>query len=222
MSQAAATQHPLRLLTMQELGQQTSKVMTELVAGGTAALVTKRGRFIAMIVPLEPGSVENAVLARAEDILVPSMLSDFKVPSEPIEVVAKRYGLDPEAVLTSSTARSASGEAEDAEDAMGRQARRTTAGRASAAAKRSPRNATPKKAPVKKKQAAPRSEPKKRSPKLPMTRGSSSGAASGKKAAAKKGRSKTAPSKVSETRTSRAESRGRTDPTRGRRRDRSE
>lgn len=50
------------IVTMRRLSQDTSGVMTELVEGGHTAVVTKRGRFIALIVPIAPGVVEAAAL----------------------------------------------------------------------------------------------------------------------------------------------------------------
>jgi antitoxin (DNA-binding transcriptional repressor) of toxin-antitoxin stability system len=52
-----------RIITMRELAQNTSAVIAEITEAGETAFLTKRGQFIAAIVPLEPGEVERKVLA---------------------------------------------------------------------------------------------------------------------------------------------------------------
>ncbi len=49
--------------TMHELNQRTGQVVEEIQKHRRPAYITKRGRFIAEIVPLEPGEIESAVLA---------------------------------------------------------------------------------------------------------------------------------------------------------------
>lgn len=212
MAIAAAAQHDLRLLTMQELGQQTSKVMNDLVATGTPALVTKRGRFIAMIVPLAPGTVEDAVLARADDILVPWLVADVKLPSHPIEEVIKHYGLNQETMLRPATARSDPRDDSRNRALLAREAGTTgrLGDRPSDAPK--PSRAKPvKKVPAKTKKTgvilpdAPRGARK-----PPIVKRASSGAMTTKKATAKK-----APSKAQVTTSSRDRSAGGAIPSKG-------
>jgi antitoxin (DNA-binding transcriptional repressor) of toxin-antitoxin stability system len=50
--------------TMRDLDQHTARVMAEIEKTGKPALVTKHGRFVAMITPLRPGQIESRVLAK--------------------------------------------------------------------------------------------------------------------------------------------------------------
>ena len=50
------------VFTMRELGQQAARIMTEVENSGKPALITRHGRFIAIITPLAPGQVESRVL----------------------------------------------------------------------------------------------------------------------------------------------------------------
>jgi antitoxin (DNA-binding transcriptional repressor) of toxin-antitoxin stability system len=49
--------------TMRDLNQQTARIMGEIERTGKTAFITRHGRFVATIVPLEPGQVESRVLA---------------------------------------------------------------------------------------------------------------------------------------------------------------
>jgi prevent-host-death family protein len=49
--------------SMRDLNQQTARVMSEIETGGRPALITRHGRFVAVITPLEPGQVESRILA---------------------------------------------------------------------------------------------------------------------------------------------------------------
>jgi antitoxin (DNA-binding transcriptional repressor) of toxin-antitoxin stability system len=53
-----------RIFTMRELNQHTAAVLQEINSSGRPALVTRHGRFIAMITPLEGAMVESLVLPR--------------------------------------------------------------------------------------------------------------------------------------------------------------
>jgi prevent-host-death family protein len=48
--------------TMRELNQQTARIMSEIEKTGKPVLITRHGRFIALIQPLAPGQVESRVL----------------------------------------------------------------------------------------------------------------------------------------------------------------
>jgi antitoxin (DNA-binding transcriptional repressor) of toxin-antitoxin stability system len=48
--------------TMRELNQQTARLMEDLEKAGKPAIITRHGRFIAIIRPLAPGQVESRVL----------------------------------------------------------------------------------------------------------------------------------------------------------------
>lgn len=50
--------------TMRELNQQTAKIMNKVENTGKPAFITKHGRFVAVITPLDSGRVENRVLAQ--------------------------------------------------------------------------------------------------------------------------------------------------------------
>ena len=50
--------------TMTELNQQTARVLEEVNASGRPAVVTRHGRFVALISPLAAGEVEEAALRR--------------------------------------------------------------------------------------------------------------------------------------------------------------
>ena len=49
--------------TMRELNQRTGKIVEQIQKHQRPAYITKRGRLIAEIIPLEPGEIESAVLA---------------------------------------------------------------------------------------------------------------------------------------------------------------
>jgi hypothetical protein len=49
--------------TMEDLLHQVARVMSEIEKAGKRAFITKRGRFIAIIEPLEPGHIESRALA---------------------------------------------------------------------------------------------------------------------------------------------------------------
>ena len=48
--------------TVRELNQQTPRLMEEIEEAGKPAIITRHGRFIAVITPLAPGQVESRVL----------------------------------------------------------------------------------------------------------------------------------------------------------------
>jgi prevent-host-death family protein len=58
----AADTGPL-VYTMRDLNQQTARIMEEIAATGKPAYITKHGRYVAVITPLEPGRVESRILA---------------------------------------------------------------------------------------------------------------------------------------------------------------
>lgn len=53
--------HPPRIVTMTDLGQRAGEVVSG-IEEGLAALVTKHGRFVAAIVPVDSADVEQALL----------------------------------------------------------------------------------------------------------------------------------------------------------------
>ncbi len=50
------------VFTMRELNQQTARVIEEIEKAGKPAVITKHGRFVAIIRPLAPGQVESRIL----------------------------------------------------------------------------------------------------------------------------------------------------------------
>lgn len=52
-----------QVYTMRDLNQRTAEVMKEIEEHKAPAFITKHGRFVAMITPLEPGQIESRVLA---------------------------------------------------------------------------------------------------------------------------------------------------------------
>jgi len=48
--------------TTRDLNQQTARIMAEIEKTGKPAFITKRGRFVAVIMPLTPGQIESRVL----------------------------------------------------------------------------------------------------------------------------------------------------------------
>lgn len=52
-----------QVYTMRDLNQRTAEVMKEIEEHKAPAFITKHGRFVAMITPLEPGHIESRVLA---------------------------------------------------------------------------------------------------------------------------------------------------------------
>jgi antitoxin (DNA-binding transcriptional repressor) of toxin-antitoxin stability system len=54
---------------MQELNQQTARIMSQIEKTGKPAFITRRGRFVALIQPLAPEQVESRVFtAMAREI----------------------------------------------------------------------------------------------------------------------------------------------------------
>jgi prevent-host-death family protein len=52
-----------QVYTMRDLNQHTAEVMKEIEERKMPAFITRHGRFVAIITPLEPGQVESRVLA---------------------------------------------------------------------------------------------------------------------------------------------------------------
>ena len=50
------------VFTMRDLNQQTARVIEEIEKAGRPAVITRHGRFIAIITPLAPGQVESRIL----------------------------------------------------------------------------------------------------------------------------------------------------------------
>ena len=50
------------VITMRELNQQTASIISEIEKTGRPAVITKHGRFVAVITPLAPGQVESRIL----------------------------------------------------------------------------------------------------------------------------------------------------------------
>jgi antitoxin (DNA-binding transcriptional repressor) of toxin-antitoxin stability system len=69
-----------RLVTMRELSQHTAQVIAEINDRDEPALVTRHGRFQAIIWPLANKKVESLVLAHLGDLV--SGLADFDQESE--------------------------------------------------------------------------------------------------------------------------------------------
>jgi prevent-host-death family protein len=53
-----------RVYTMTELNQQTARVLEEVNEAGRPAVITRHGRFVAMLSPLAAGQVESTALSR--------------------------------------------------------------------------------------------------------------------------------------------------------------
>jgi len=59
--------------TMEDLLRQAARVMREIEKAGKRAFITRRGRFVAIIEPLEPGHLESQALAEmAREVGKPS------------------------------------------------------------------------------------------------------------------------------------------------------
>lgn len=56
-----------RIYTMRQLNQQTAEVLKEINDDGRPAMITRRGRFIAMIVPLVGADIESVVVGAIVD-----------------------------------------------------------------------------------------------------------------------------------------------------------
>jgi antitoxin (DNA-binding transcriptional repressor) of toxin-antitoxin stability system len=56
-------EEPVLVFSMRDLNQQTARIMSEIERTGKTAFITKHGRFVATITPLEPGQIESRVLA---------------------------------------------------------------------------------------------------------------------------------------------------------------
>ncbi len=77
MGQADLSVGSEQIYTMRELNQDTAQVMRKINESGRPALITRHGRFIAMITPLLGKRVEGAVIA--------SLLRESDVSSDQIE-----------------------------------------------------------------------------------------------------------------------------------------
>lgn len=79
-----------RIYTMTELNQQTARVLEEVTESGRPAVITRHGRFVAMLSPLVAGQVESAALAHgplAEEYRArrQSLVSDGSLSTEDLE-----------------------------------------------------------------------------------------------------------------------------------------
>jgi len=50
--------------TMRQLNQQTAQIMNEIEKHARPGFITRHGRFVAMIVPLQPGQIESRMLGQ--------------------------------------------------------------------------------------------------------------------------------------------------------------
>ncbi len=50
------------VFTTHELGRQAARLISEIEKAGKPAVITKHGRFVAIIRPLAPGQVESRIL----------------------------------------------------------------------------------------------------------------------------------------------------------------
>lgn len=87
-----------RIVTMRELSQATGKVMGEILEENRPAMVTKHGRFLAVIVPVAGDKIESFVLAHLDEFVG---LHDFddqetEVRSVSTEEAAKDLGFSPD------------------------------------------------------------------------------------------------------------------------------
>lgn len=58
-----------RIVTMRELSQKTSDVMEEVVQSGKPAVITRHGRFLAVLSPIQQEKVESFLLANLDEFL---------------------------------------------------------------------------------------------------------------------------------------------------------
>jgi antitoxin (DNA-binding transcriptional repressor) of toxin-antitoxin stability system len=54
--------------TMRELNQQTARVIGEIEKDGRPAFITRHGRFVMKMTPIEPGQVERVLAEMASEI----------------------------------------------------------------------------------------------------------------------------------------------------------
>src|SRR5207249_178407 len=71
-----------RVVSMRELSQNTSGVIAEIIEANEPTFLTKRGQFIAAIVPLQPSVVERRVLSGLLDQLRTGEVDEGAVTSE--------------------------------------------------------------------------------------------------------------------------------------------
>jgi prevent-host-death family protein len=56
-----------RIYTMRELNQHTADVLQEINESGSPAVITRHGRFVAMIIPLANTNIESTVIGKVLD-----------------------------------------------------------------------------------------------------------------------------------------------------------
>jgi prevent-host-death family protein len=80
------------VVSMTDLGQQAGAVIDGVI-DGVPALVTKRGRFVAVIVPVEPGAVEHYLFSGVSDLVDRRAATPREEPLAPFEETVARLGL---------------------------------------------------------------------------------------------------------------------------------
>jgi antitoxin (DNA-binding transcriptional repressor) of toxin-antitoxin stability system len=80
-----------RTYTMRELSQATARVIDEINHSGQPALVTKHGRFVALITPLEHASLESVVLKRNANELGALIEESADDDGVPLDEVVERH-----------------------------------------------------------------------------------------------------------------------------------
>lgn len=58
-----------RIVTMRELSQRTAQVINEINESGRPAMLTRHGRFLAVIYPLAHQRIESFVLSRLDELV---------------------------------------------------------------------------------------------------------------------------------------------------------
>ncbi len=90
-----------RVITMRELSQRTAQVMGEINDEGRPAVITRHGRFVGVIVPLERQKVESFLLENLDEILGLESFNDEETEVAAVSGVAAaiEVGVSPEEIL---------------------------------------------------------------------------------------------------------------------------
>lgn len=84
-----------QVYTMRQLNQNTAAVMAEINASNEPALITKHGRLVALIQPLEGVKVESMVLSRdSEFVRSLTAHSEDEVRTQATEAIAADLGIE--------------------------------------------------------------------------------------------------------------------------------
>lgn len=74
-----------RIVTMRELSQRTAQVMAEVNESGRPALITRHGRFLAVLWPVPTAKIESFLLSNMDEFLNMGEFDDQETEADTVE-----------------------------------------------------------------------------------------------------------------------------------------